>query len=229
MDFIGEVVSVTLKGLMVVMPVAPYIPFFTSTDKQRVLQSFSLGLCYVLLTSNVLRIGFYIGEPFEVSLLIQSIVIISAMLALLYLSAKYLHTINFTKAFVVFSGLSAVTLLFSYIVRGSNFLVQSIGAASSLVEVMLAVPQIVKNYKTKTGDGLPLTTVFGWIAGDFFKTMYFIVLSVPYQFVMCGVFQLLCDAIVVSQIMMYSPYVIDNQLIKPLKRLMGLFFLQRTL
>ncbi|KAL7715221.1 Solute carrier family 66 member 2 [Entamoeba marina] len=59
--------------------------------------------------------------------------------------------------------------------------------------------------------GLPLLTLVGWVLGDTFKTVYFVSLQVPIQFIMCGVFQLICDAVIFAQIAIYSPHVFHEE------------------
>ncbi|EDR22882.1 hypothetical protein, conserved [Entamoeba dispar SAW760] len=204
---------------MIIMPILPYTQFFLFQTNQQQFKSFSIGTCYILLISNVFRIGFYIGKPFEISLLIQSIFIIITMLALLFLSSKLLHNLIYSKVISTFIIFTIIIIFISFITRKINFIVQCIGGLSTLIEILLALPQIIKNYKTKNAEGLPLSTIIGWIIGDFFKTIYFIELNVPFQFVCCGIFQLICDGILVSQILVYSPFIFNKQCFIPLKQL----------
>ncbi|EKE41908.1 PQ loop repeat protein [Entamoeba nuttalli P19] len=204
---------------MIVMPILPYTQFFISHNNQQQFKSFSIGTCYILLISNVLRIGFYIGEPFEISLLIQSIFIIITMLILIFLSSKLLHNLIYSKVITTFILFTSIVIFVSFVTRKINLIVQCIGGLSTIIEILLGFPQILKNYKTKNAEGLPLSTIGGWIIGDFFKTVYFIELNVPLQFVCCGVFQLICDGILVSQILVYSPFIFEKQCFTPLKQL----------
>ncbi|KAL7716214.1 PQ loop repeat protein [Entamoeba marina] len=192
---------------MICTPVAPYLPFIVSKNKKQTFESFNIAACYVLLSSNVFRIGFYIGNPFELSLLIQSFVLIATMLILLYFMSNHTNKVDFNNILLIFGGASITVLLFSYFVKDYNIIVQSIGTLSTTVEVFLAIPQIIYNYKNKNAEGLPLLTLVGWVLGDTFKTVYFVSLQVPIQFIMCGVFQLICDAVIFAQIAIYSPHV----------------------
>jgi hypothetical protein len=46
--------------------------------------------------------------------------------------------------------------------------------------------------------------IFSWVAGDAFKTFYFIYKDQPFQFIMCGSVQLLVDFIIIGQIYLFS-------------------------
>ncbi|ELP93992.1 hypothetical protein EIN_181590 [Entamoeba invadens IP1] len=218
MGVVGTVVNLIVQTLMVFMPIAPYTTFFISRNDENIFKSFSLGTCYVLLTSNIFRISFYFGERYDTFLLIQSVVLISGMVALLYLSSVALKN-DIKETLTVFVVSSAIVLVFGYLTQHSYFIVQSLGAISSIVEVMLALPQIYHNFKTQSGDGLPISTIIGWIVGDSFKTIYFIISEVPLQFICCGIFQLMCDAVIVGQMVHYSPTYFEKEVIEPLKNL----------
>lgn len=49
-----------------------------------------------------------------------------------------------------------------------------LGFASLSIEATLGVPQLLRNNKTKSVDGLSFIMILTWLGGDFFKTLYFI-------------------------------------------------------
>lgn len=55
--------------------------------------------------------------------------------------------------------------------------------------------------------------IFTWFAGDFLKTLYFIIELQPVQFILCGSVQLLVDITIIGQIINYKK--VDNKLYNP--------------
>jgi hypothetical protein len=43
-----------------------------------------------------------------------------------------------------------------------------------------------------------------WFVGDFFKTLYFVLESQPFPFILCGAIQLSVDIFIILQIITYS-------------------------
>jgi uncharacterized protein with PQ loop repeat len=67
----------------------------------------------------------------------------------------------------------------------------------------LGFPQLYKNYSTRSVAGLSFILVLSWFAGDFLKTLYFIIGGEPVQFIVCGTIQLTVDIIIILQIIGY--------------------------
>lgn len=76
-----------------------------------------------------------------------------------------------------------------------------IGYISLGCEATLVLPQILKNVRRQNTCGLNRVLVFTWISGDFIKVMYFLLLHQPLPFLLCGIFQLCLDFIVVLQLL----------------------------
>lgn len=66
-----------------------------------------------------------------------------------------------------------VTTLFSKLVW-IPFYGDALGFCSLTIEATLGFPQLLSNYRTKSVKGLSLFMIFSWFAGDFFKTVYFV-------------------------------------------------------
>lgn len=49
-----------------------------------------------------------------------------------------------------------------------------LGFASLSIEATLGLPQLYRNNKFKSVEGLSFMMIFTWLGGDFFKTLYFI-------------------------------------------------------
>ncbi|XP_037527944.1 solute carrier family 66 member 2 isoform X1 [Rhipicephalus sanguineus] len=68
--------------------VVPYIPQYREIKKTRNTDGFSTWVCLALLVANTLRILFWFGRPFELPLLVQSIVMSASMFLMLRLCVK---------------------------------------------------------------------------------------------------------------------------------------------
>jgi hypothetical protein len=67
----------------------------------------------------------------------------------------------------------------------------------------LGLPQLYQNQKSKSVEGLSILLIATWFFGDFFKTLYFIIMLQPTQFVIGGAVQLAVDVLLVIQIMAF--------------------------
>ncbi|MEQ2175406.1 hypothetical protein GOODEAATRI_017660 [Goodea atripinnis] len=79
--------------LMVFGGALPYIPQYQEIQRSSNTEGFSTRVCLVLLIANILRIFFWIGKQFELTLLLQSVVMILTMLAMLHLCCT-VHSTN---------------------------------------------------------------------------------------------------------------------------------------
>jgi len=102
--------------------------------------------------------------------------------------------------------------------------VEALGFTSLFIEAMLGIPQFYDNYVSKSTLGMRyycahsssglecvinITTVilfycsramvFLWLAGDSFKTLYFLTRQSPIQFSICGALQIAVDLAILSQ------------------------------
>lgn len=91
----------------------------------------------------------------------------------------------------------------TYFFKGNNIFVQTIGYFSVLTEAMLAMPQLVKNFKKQSVVGLSVFMVLLWLLGDTFKLAYFIVKKEQFQFKLCGMIQITIDILILCQIYFY--------------------------
>ncbi|KAJ8271938.1 hypothetical protein COCON_G00107970 [Conger conger] len=78
--------------VMVFGGVVPYVPQYQEILRTSNTEGFSTRVCLVLLLANILRIFFWIGRQFELTLLIQSVVMILTMLAMLHLCCSIQST-----------------------------------------------------------------------------------------------------------------------------------------
>ena len=90
------------------------------------------------------------------------------------------------------------------------YYVESLGAISATIEAVVVVPQVIQNCKNKNTDSLSLLLIATWILGDTIKTIYFVKTNSPLQLIICGLFQITMDAIIVLQMYCYYKPVKEN-------------------
>lgn len=69
-------------------PILGYIPQFIDIKRTRHYQGFSSIICFILLTSNILRILSYFVKSFDIFLLLQSVFMVIVQLLMLHLIVK---------------------------------------------------------------------------------------------------------------------------------------------
>lgn len=75
--------------ILALSPITSYGDTVWSIYNSKQCAGFSLDLTAIMLISSILRVFFYFGEPYEMSLLIQSLLMIVIQLVLLRLALKY--------------------------------------------------------------------------------------------------------------------------------------------
>lgn len=203
----------------------PYIPQYREIQRSGNTEGFSTHVCLVLLVANILRLFFWFGRHFEVTLVWQSIVLIFTMLALLHLccdlqqsstltTSRHLFTDFDPKYFWAWSrfldyiqfclSFTMVCLLVTYLLIDSQLFVETLGFTAVLIEAMLGVPQLCRNFKNKSTAGMSVKMVLMWTLGDIFKTAYFIINATPVQFWVCGALQICIDIAIFFQVFTYE-------------------------
>ena len=79
-----------------------------------------------------------------------------------------------------------------------------------MTEACLGMPQLIKNFNSKSVKGLSYVMIVAWFLGDGFKTFYFILEKQPAQFLMCGTIQLTVDVLILMQMFFYK----ENESVK---------------
>ena len=227
MSFVDSLLDISL----IVMPVAGYIPQYLSMRKTRSVEGFSPLVSFILLIANMLRIFFWIDKQFDSVLLYQSFVMIAAQIILLELIVRikayrdgiplrpyrpnvyYFKTEEFWNwkqfdeylAFLsVFVLIGGSLTLFNHFILQSSLMTEFIGYFAVLVESCLGIPQLIKNFNSRSVKGLSFVLIFSWFAGDFYKTLLFLYKSSPMQFVVCGMLQIIVDVLILLQMMIYK-------------------------
>ncbi|KAH6916193.1 hypothetical protein BKA70DRAFT_481221 [Coprinopsis sp. MPI-PUGE-AT-0042] len=161
---------------------------------------FSRDVTAILLLANITRCFFWLGEQFEIALLVQSILMIFAQLALLYICILYRPRLStealmgstrpfgfwqwptYTQYIEFLAGFILLQTILYLIFGRSELYVGTLGFLALGLESTLPIPQLISNYKQKSLYGFRMSTLLGWLGGDLFKTIYFFVGNSPLQF-----------------------------------------------
>ncbi|KAA0190386.1 PQ-loop repeat-containing protein 1 [Fasciolopsis buskii] len=71
--------------------VVPYIPQYLELKRLNSIRGFSTYVCLTLLVANILRICFWFVQPFSTPLLVQSVIMVVAMLVMMHRASLILH------------------------------------------------------------------------------------------------------------------------------------------
>ncbi|RZC41014.1 PQ-loop repeat-containing protein 1 [Asbolus verrucosus] len=222
---VGTVVGWVSAGAMILGGVIPYIPQYRQIKKSQDAEGFSLLVCLALLIANTLRIMFWFGRHFEYPLLIQSIIMNVTMFIMIHLCVrvrnrnqllqarqriftdfdiKYFWNWNDFQSYIdcmlVFTILTSILM---YVFIDKIIFVEMMGFLAVFTEAMLGTPQLVKNFKNKSTEGMSLSMVVMWTCGDIFKTLYFLFREAPIQFWICGSVQVAVDVLILLQVYIY--------------------------
>uniref|UniRef100_A0A8C4Q008 Solute carrier family 66 member 2 n=1 Tax=Eptatretus burgeri TaxID=7764 RepID=A0A8C4Q008_EPTBU len=210
---------------IVVGGVVPFLPQYTRIRRSQSAEGFSTHVCLVLLLANILRIIFWFGHEFEFPLLMQSVVMIFAMILMIHLCTTvhassdigtrrhhfsdlqlryfwcWSRFVDYIQCICVFSLLATII---AFLLRSSPICIEAIGFLALFTEAMLGAPQLYHNYHKHSTDGMSVPMVLMWTSGDTFKTAYFLVRSAPMQFSVCGALQMCVDVAILVQVCYYG-------------------------
>ncbi|XP_022415666.1 PQ-loop repeat-containing protein 1 isoform X2 [Monodon monoceros] len=226
-----QLVSWGAAGAMVFGGVVPYIPQYRDIRRTQNAEGFSTYVCLVLLVANILRILFWFGRRFEAPLLWQSVVMILTMLLMLKLCTEvrvanelnlkrrvfadfdpqhFWHWNSFGDYVQCVLAFTCVAGCVTYLSIDSALFVESLGFLAVLTEAMLGMPQLCRNHRHQSTEGMSIKMVLMWTSGDTFKTAYFLLNGAPLQFSVCGLLQVLVDLAILGQ-----AYVFTRHPLKP--------------
>lgn len=202
---------------MAVGPPLVYADQAASIIRKRDATGFSRDVCAILLLANITRCFFWLGNHFELALLIQSVLMILAQLALLYICIRYRPTISpenfgtstrpfsfwqwstYTQYIEFLAGFILLEAILFLILGRSDVFVSLLGFVALGLESTLPIPQLISNFKQRSLYGFRMSTLIGWAGGDTFKAVYFFLQESPLQFKVCAIFQLSIDFAIVVQ------------------------------
>ncbi|KAM7414138.1 hypothetical protein PAMA_019114 [Pampus argenteus] len=211
--------------LMVFGGALPYVPQYQEIQMSSNTEGFSTRVCLVLLVANILRIFFWIGKQFELTLLLQSVVMILTMFAMLHLCCtvqntnrvstkqyrlsdldfRYFWKWSAFEDYLLFCfGFTVLCAVVTLLLLDSALFVETLGSLAVMFEAMLGLPQLLQNFNNRSTKGMSVKMVLLWTAGDVFKTSYFVINESPTQFWVCGSVQIVIDVAILLQVLFYS-------------------------
>ncbi|XP_077371693.1 solute carrier family 66 member 2 isoform X3 [Festucalex cinctus] len=164
--------------LMVFGGALPYVPQYQEIQRSSNTEGFSTRVCLVLLVANILRIFFWIGKQFELTLLLQSVVMIFTMFAMLHLCCtvqnsnpvstkqhrlsdldlRYFWKWNAFEDYLLFCcGFSVLCAMVSILLLGSAMFIEMLGSLAVMFEAMLGLPQLLQNLHNRSTKGMRTT------------------------------------------------------------------------
>ncbi|XP_043237623.1 solute carrier family 66 member 2-like [Amphibalanus amphitrite] len=224
-ELLLQAITVVSAGAMVLGGAVPYIPQYLEIKRNQNTDGFSLFVCLALLLANTLRILFWMGHPFELPLLAQSVIMNVVMLLLIHVCVtvkarqqivkhkertftdfdmryfwEWTDFESYVECMLTFALVGSVLM---YFLIDNPWFVETVGFLAVFTEAMLGAPQFYKNFEQKSTYGMSVKMVVMWTCGDTFKTVYFIVRSAPAQFWLCGFLQMGIDVAILAQVAYY--------------------------
>lgn len=113
---------------------------------------------------------------------------------------RWTNLLSYIEFLCLFSALLSIAV---YFLLDCKPFVEGLGYFALVTESMLGLPQVIRNYKNKSVEGMSLGMVLMWLGGDAFKTGYFITNNSPFQFWLCGLSQISIDLLILLQVCIF--------------------------
>ena len=219
--------------MMIFIPSVGYYFQAMKFKQTKSTKGFAKFLCLLLLIANILRIFFWFGKKFALSLLYQAIVVIISQIYLIHVYFKYQdelpkskekslaesltnwnETINPMKIWnwgdeieyykFILLFIFTLSIICSMVgIDNTNFY-EILGTIGVSCEAFIELPQIKENCITKNTKNLSGAMVLMWFIGDLFKTTYNFIYKSPTQMVIGGLIMNCEDIILSSQVIIYG-------------------------
>ena len=219
--------------MMIFIPSVGYYFQAMKFKQTKSTKGFAKFLCLLLLIANILRVFFWFGKKFALTLLYQAIVVIISQIYLIHVYFEYQDDLPRSKAKTLSESLTnwnetinpmkiwnwgdeieyyKFILLFIFTlsiicsmvgVQNSHFF-EILGTISVSCETFIELPQIKENCITKNTKNLSGAMVLMWFVGDLFKTTYNFIYKSPIQMVIGGLIMNCEDIILSSQVIIYG-------------------------
>jgi hypothetical protein len=214
----------------VVLPLVGYIHQYMKIKTLKSTEGFSKLVSFILIMAYIIRIFFWIGNHFEITILINAIFGLIMQLLLLQICIKYDKKLqknqkisrllnlkefwNWPFFYDYFFFTSFITIIIGFISSiigyDNTAYVFILGVLTSMIEALLDIPQIYELYISKNPHTISYLLIFGWLSGDIFKVSYYCSRNTPVQLIVCALFQLSTDFIVIYQIYYYNRIYKEN-------------------
>lgn len=215
---LSQIISYAFSGFLVLSPLTSYLDTILSIHKNKSSSGFSIDVCGIMLIASLLRINFWIGDRFDVTLLVQSLVMVVTQLFLLYECLEHrqlniknkpisqrpwkLWDWNDKRLYWRFLLQFTLTLGVLQLIFGTNPLyVTCLGTLALGIEATLPIPQFLNNKRLKSVEGVRISMLASWVVGDVCKLTWFFLGSdaVSIQFKLCAFIQTFFDTSIAVQ------------------------------
>lgn len=109
----------------------------------------------------------------------------------------YLSYVGFISLFTLLIGST------TYFMKDNYFYTEGLGCLALFTESMLALPQLMRNFRKKSTEGMSVEMVVMWLSGDLYKTLYFVIRRSPVQFYVSSAIQVTVDILILCQVFWY--------------------------
>ncbi|KPA74171.1 hypothetical protein ABB37_09434 [Leptomonas pyrrhocoris] len=115
---------------------------------------------------------------------------------------------SFAFSYVASACVTLVAVLFYYFSIGRVWASAPavVGYISLGIEALLVLPQILRNARRRSTEGLSMILILTWVVGDVIKVVYYCYAKQALPFIIGGIFQILLDVVVVAQVVYYGFY-----------------------
>lgn len=205
---------------------AAYYPQYAEIQKTRDASGFSTAVSGILIISNTIRVFFFFLDPFDITLLLQAIVVVIGQAALLRLcvvcnAAKLPRTLpkktydlsnphlnwwawsDFGSFVSAWATIVALLCLVTVLGWNSEVVAQAVGMLALGLEATMGWPQLLQNAARDSTEGLSTVLILGWVAGDLVKVATYLTTHAPWQFLLCVAVQITCDCSILGQIVYF--------------------------
>jgi len=217
----NSILTTLVDIIMTLTPVIPYYAQINTFKNNKSSKGFSIKISLFILSANILRIFFWFGEKFNISLLVQSILMILVQLYLVKVYVEYSEKNAYSKKDSLFKDFWDWDTESNYFVFISSFIlifiglsfnlgmdnktyVNILGSVSSFLEAIMPCAQILKIYQEKSCKNFSYVLILSWVLGDAFKAYYYFITSIPIQLLLSAIMQVVFDFVIIFQILYYK-------------------------
>ncbi|MCJ1465788.1 hypothetical protein MMC07_004407 [Pseudocyphellaria aurata] len=232
MAILANLISAFAPIFLILSPFTSYADQILSIHRTKSSAGFSLDIPLIMLTASILKIFYWPGARYDITLLVQALLMVGVQLLLLKVA---LDNRPAWRGEGPFRGVAegdgrpwgfwrwrSQRLYWEYLLLLTLFLLALhtifnptstspytffIGYIGLAIEATLPLPQILANAQAGSCKGFRLSVLANWLVGDAMKMGFFFLSEegkVPWAFKLCGIFQACCDAGLGAQYWVYG-------------------------
>ncbi|KAL1303949.1 hypothetical protein AAFC00_000399 [Neodothiora populina] len=225
---------------LVTSPVTSYGDQIYAMHRSRSSAGFSLDIPLIMLVASILKLFYWLGAHYDMSLLLQAGLMVIVQSVLLHVAlqnrppSRAANTpfagsangdsvakrpFNFwqwrlARPYWKFLGYYSLTLLILQAIFGQTPWFTALqGYIALSIEATLPLPQILSNQRNRSCKGFRLSVLANWLLGDAMKMCFFFLAdsTIPWSFKLCGLFQASCDSYLGVQYWMFGEGVSEDE------------------